>query len=167
MAVKSACRRRSETNDRLQAFQGGISHHGQGAYRELLIKSACVCPMFEKIKNQRSRSENPSPSPSQGHDTGVSVLHDIVVKRLHTRAVYPYALARLHAQIRKYAHRHTRAQAQRQAKNNNKHIRLVSRLWILFFTLLISMLPNSCNGAYANTYPRPHPNPNPASFNII
>ena len=43
---------------------------------------------------------------------------------------------------------------------------LPSRLWILFFMLLSSMLPNSCRGACANAHPQSRPHPNPASYNV-
>ena len=45
-------------------------------------------------------------------------------------------------------------------------IRLTSHLWIIFLMLIISILPNSCCGVFANAHPRSniHPQPNPGSY---
>ena len=49
-----------------------------------------------------------------------------------------------------HIHKHTSARRHKQNIHQRNQICLPSRLWILLFTLLISMLPNSCRSACAN-----------------
>ena len=74
----------------------------------------------------------------------------------------------VHKQTR--THTSTRARRHRQAKQYTMHQRtqicLHSRLWTLFFMLLlITMLPSPCRGAYTNAHSQSVPHSNPASYN--
>ena len=49
---------------------------------------------------------------------------------------------------------HARTRMQRQCEANHQHLQicLPSYLWVLFHMLLISIAPNTCSGACANTH---------------
>ena len=106
------------------------------------------------------------PSPSQDHDPDVSGLYEITEKWLRTQVGnhrYAYGTQLRIWNLPVHTHiDHTRTQTRQQTKSTHQHEHhLSSRLWILFFFLLVGMSPNTCSGARVRKRKKPRLNPTP------
>ena len=95
----------------------------------------------------------PLPSPSQDRDSEVSGPYEITEKWLHSQVgnqcIHRHAHTDMHLE-----HRHALRQRDKQSKHTTiEQFCLSSRLRILFFLLLVSILPNTCSGACVTHVP--------------
>ena len=91
-----------------------------------------------ETKNSIARA---APPPPQGHDSDVSALFENTVNCLRARVGNQCT----HALTHTYASR---------ANHQRTQTRLAWDLSLVFLMLLVSMLPNFCSGAFANTHPQ-------------
>ena len=130
----------SGATDRLHASQVGISHRGQGAVDGRLRVCVCLCvPYLKLIWNDRyhHREHHCRRTATPRFWDDMVSLKSSCARRSTTHAdrTHIYSCMQI-----KSTHQH-------------KQIHLSSRLWILFFALLVSMSPNTCSGACAMHVP--------------